>query len=93
MRVAKGDVNALMAHSVGDCQRAESFLNKQRDMAVAQVVNADALDAGDPAAPFNLVVEKRLRYLEDALVGVAVVVCEMLRNLVDQKVGQLYRAC
>ena len=52
---------------------------------MAQVVNADTLDAGGPAAPLYLVVEKRLRYLEDALIGVAVVVCEMIRNLVDHK--------
>ena len=68
-------------------------LDEQAHVAVAQVVNADALDAGGPASPLHFVVEKRLRDLEDALVVVAVVVCEMLCNLVDQKVGQLHHAC
>lgn len=53
---------------------------------MAQVMNADALDAGSPTAPLYLVVEKRLRDLEDALVVVAVVVCEVLRNFVNKKV-------
>ena len=93
MRVAKGDVHALMTHPVGNRQRTEPFLDKQGDMAVAQVVNADALDAGGPAAPFYLVVEERLRDFEDALVRVAVVIGDMVSNLVNQEVGQLHHAC
>ena len=92
MRIAEGDVHALMAHPAGDRQRAEPFLDKQGDVAVAQVVDADALDAGGPAAPFYLVVEKRLRYLEDALIGVTVVVGEVFRDLVNKEVRQPHHA-
>lgn len=92
MHVAEGDVHALVAHPVGDRQRAEPLLDKQGDVAVAQVVDADALDAGGPAAPLYLVVEKRLRHLEDALVRGADVVGKMLFNLVDKEVRQLHHA-
>lgn len=93
MRVAKGDVNALVTHPVGDCQRAEPLFDEQGDMAMAQVMNADALDAGRPAAPLYLVVERRLRDFEDALIGAAVVVGELLRNFANKKLRQFHHAC
>ena len=41
VRIAIGDVDALMPHAVCDGQRGESLVDQQRDMAMSKLVEAE----------------------------------------------------
>ena len=68
--VAECDVCRLMPHSVRDCHGREADSYERRDVAVAQVVHADHLNAGSRASAPHLAIESGLSKLrEDPLAG------------------------
>ena len=74
MSIAIGDVYALMAHAIGDCQRAETHIDQQRDVAVTQIVYAYRLEPAYAAAPAHLVVQVVLREGEEPVVWLMIVI-------------------
>ncbi len=55
MGVPEGDIGARVPHALRYGDRREAHLYQQRDVAVAQVVYADALDVGLSAPAVELV--------------------------------------
>ena len=68
--VAIGDVNALVAHPVGDCHGGEAKVDQERNVAVPQVVNPDLLDPCKLCGGLQGVVEGVLGERKEALVFV-----------------------
>lgn len=58
--VPVSDVHALVADSLGDCERREPHVDEQRHMAVPEVVDADPLHAALGASSLHLVAEEVL---------------------------------
>ena len=57
MSIAVGDVDTLMPYPFCDCQSGKSHVNQQADMAVSQIVYANAFYPGFFTAPIHLTVE------------------------------------
>ena len=93
MRIAVGDVDALMPHAVCDGQRGESLVDQQRDMAMSEVVNSNALHAGCLAAPAHFAVQLVLTDGEDTGVAFrAMQPLDVILDLVAQEGWHLHHA-
>ena len=67
MGITVGDVDALMPHTIGDCQSGKAHVNQKGDMAVSQIVYSDAFYSGFLASSVHLTVEIVLADGENAL--------------------------
>ena len=86
MRVAVCDVDALMTHTVGNCQRRKSHVDQQTYVAVTKVVNPYALYSCLLGTPIHLVMKIMLADGENPAIRLYVVkLLEILLHLLAQE--------
>ena len=86
MRIVVGDVDAFMANAVCNRYRREPLINQQADMAVTQVVNANALYVSVFAAALHLAIKIAFRDWKQPIIQANVILhLQILLDFVCQK--------
>ena len=90
MGITVGNVDALMPHSVSNCQSGKTHVNQKGDVAVSQIMDSDALYSGFLAPSVHLAMEIVLTDRENALLLVrAVKHPDVVLHLLTEKLRHL----
>ena len=81
------DVNGLVAHAIGNGQRAEPKVDEQRHVATSDAVDTDDFHARNRATAAHFTVQIALRNLKHALIRLNAFERDEFLDLIDDKSG------